>query len=405
MSPEDELMTDRALQGPLTGLVVADFSRILAGPYATMLLADMGATVIKVESPAGDDTRTWMPPVHRGEATYYLSINRNKKSIVLDLKDPTDLHRAHSLVQRADIMIENFKPGQLVQFNLDYDAVRQLNPGLIVASISGFGSQEPGAKMLGYDLMIQAMSGLMSLTGEADGPPFRSGISVFDILAGMHCTTGILAALYERASSGRGQHVEVSLMASALSGLANHSNSYAMEGVVPYRMGNAHPSLFPYEPFPTGDGELVVIAGNDGQFKALVTALGRPDLAFDPDFVTNKDRTRNRDKLRPILVELLATKSATAWFETLTAAKVPCAPIVTVDAGVTLADQLGLAPIVTLPYRGEELRMIRHPITFSETPVTYRMAPPAIGEHTDELRAWLDSEQPVSHPSTTKESE
>jgi crotonobetainyl-CoA:carnitine CoA-transferase CaiB-like acyl-CoA transferase len=405
MSPEDELMTDRALQGPLTGLVVADFSRILAGPYATMLLADMGATVIKVESPAGDDTRTWMPPVHRGEATYYLSINRNKKSIVLDLKDPTDLHRAHSLVQRADIMIENFKPGQLVQFNLDYDAVRQLNPGLIVASISGFGSQEPGAKMMGYDLMIQAMSGLMSLTGEADGPPFRSGISVFDILAGMHCTTGILAALYERASSGRGQHVEVSLMASALSGLANHSNSYAMEGVVPYRMGNAHPSLFPYEPFPTGDGELVVIAGNDGQFKALVTALGRPDLAFDPDFVTNKDRTRNRDKLRPILVELLATKSATAWFETLTAAKVPCAPIVTVDAGVTLADQLGLAPIVTLPYRGEELRMIRHPITFSETPVTYRMAPPTIGEHTDELRAWLDSEQPVSHPSTTKESE
>ncbi|MGC8466238.1 MAG: CaiB/BaiF CoA transferase family protein [Acidimicrobiales bacterium] len=405
MSPEDELMTDRALQGPLTGLVVADFSRILAGPYATMLLADMGATVIKVESPAGDDTRTWMPPVHRGEATYYLSINRNKKSIVLDLKDPTDLRRAHSLVQRADIMIENFKPGQLVQFNLDYDAVRQLNPRLIVASISGFGSQEPGAKMMGYDLMIQAMSGLMSLTGEADGPPLRSGISVFDILAGMHCTTGILAALYERASSRQGQHVEVSLMASALSGLANHSNSYAMEGVVPYRMGNAHPSLFPYEPFPTGDGELVVIAGNDGQFKALVTALGRPDLAFDPDFVTNKDRTSNRDKLRPILVELLATKSATAWFETLTAARVPCAPIVTVDAGVTLADQLGLAPIITLPYRGEELRMIRHPITFSETPVTYRMAPPAIGEHTDELRAWLDSKQPESHPSITKESE
>jgi crotonobetainyl-CoA:carnitine CoA-transferase CaiB-like acyl-CoA transferase len=387
--------------GPLTGLIIADFSRILAGPYATMLLGDMGATVIKVESPSGDDTRTWMPPIHRDEATYYLSINRNKQSIVLDLKNPSDLQLAHSLVMRSDIMIENFKPGQLARFDLDYDSVQQHNPRLIVASISGFGSQEPGASMMGYDLMIQAMSGLMSLTGEADGTPFRSGISVFDILAGMHCTTGILAALYERGRSGRGQHVEVSLLASALSGLGNHSGSYVMEGVVPYRMGNAHPSLFPYEPFPTGDGDLVVIAGNDGQFKALATALGRPDLAEHPDFARNESRTRNRAALRPILESLLAAKSATEWFQVLTAAHVPCAPIVTVDKGVALAEEFGLDPVVTLPHRGEDLRMIRNPITFSATPPTYRLSPPGVGEQSEAIRAWLEAD-PMQAPPTGK---
>src|SRR4051794_8620997 len=260
-------MTDRtpepAGSGPLAGLLVADFSRILAGPYATMLLADLGADVIKVEGPGGDDTRTWMPPVHDGRSTYYLGVNRNKRSVALDLATPGDLAAAQELARRADVLIQNFKPGGLRRFGLDYDTVAAGNPALVYASISGFGPGA-GAALPGYDLMVQAISGLMSLTGDPDGQPYRAGISVFDVMAGMHADIGILAALHHRATTGQGQHVEVNLMSSALSALVNHSSAYVAAGVVPYRMGNAPPSLFPYEPLPVADGELVVIAGNDG---------------------------------------------------------------------------------------------------------------------------------------------
>uniref|UniRef100_UPI0023F3C70C CaiB/BaiF CoA transferase family protein n=1 Tax=Ferrimicrobium acidiphilum TaxID=121039 RepID=UPI0023F3C70C len=352
-------------------------------------LADLGATVVKVEGPKGDDTRTWMPPEHDGVATYYTSVNRNKRSIVLDLKDPVDLELAKTLIQRSDVMIENFKPGQLKRFGLDFDTAAGINPHLIYASITGFGDKSVGATMMGYDLMVQAMSGLMSLTGSPDDVAYRAGISVFDIMAGMHATIGILAALQERHQSGKGQHVDVSLMASALSGLANHTGAYVLAGVVPYRMGNAHPSLFPYEPLPTKTGDLVVIAGNDSQFRALAEALGAPQLADDPDFARNELRTMHRERLRPILVELLQAKSAEEWFEVLTAANVPCAPIATVDQGLNLAASFGLEPTVVVPTQRGPMEMIRNPIGLSRTPPSYRRGSPALGEHSEEIRAWL----------------
>jgi crotonobetainyl-CoA:carnitine CoA-transferase CaiB-like acyl-CoA transferase len=371
---------------PLAGLVVADFSRILAGPYATMLLADLGAQVIKVESPGGDDTRTWMPPIRDGVATYYLGINRNKRSIALDLKDPGDLAAARELARRADVMIENFRPGGLVRFGLDYDTVASSNEKIVYASISGFGSGA-GASMPGYDLMVQAISGLMSLTGDPSGSPFRAGISVFDVMAGMHANSGILAALHSRAATGRGQHVEVNLLSSALSGLVNHSSGYVAGGTIPFRMGNAHPSLFPYEPLPTSDGELIVIAGNDGQFRKLCQVLGLNDLPDDPRFGRNQDRTANRDELRPLLVERLTKRTKDEWFRELLAAGVPCAPINTIDGGVALADELGLEPVVTVG----GIPSVRNPITFSDTPARYELPPPGLDEHGEEIRAWLRS--------------
>jgi crotonobetainyl-CoA:carnitine CoA-transferase CaiB-like acyl-CoA transferase len=372
--------------GPLSGLLVADFSRILAGPYATMLLADLGAQVIKVESPAGDDTRTWMPPVRDGVATYYLGINRNKRSIALDLKNPDDLAAARELARRADVLIENFRPGGLARFGLDFDTVAAANEKIIYASISGFGSGA-GAWMPGYDLMVQAISGLMSLTGDPDGPPYRAGISVFDVMAGMHAVIGVLAALHSRAATGKGQHIEVNLLSSALSGLVNHSSGYVAGGTVPFRMGNAHPSLFPYEPLPTSDGELIVIAGNDGQFRKLCQVLDLPELPDDPRFAHNQDRTANRAALRPILLERLRTRTKDEWFRELLKAGVPCAPINTVDGGVALARDLGLDPVVTVG----GIPGVRNPITFSETPARYELPPPGLDEHGEEIRRWLTS--------------
>ena len=289
-------------RGPLSGIVVADFSRVLAGPYCTMLLADLGAEVIKVESPAGDDTRHWVPPVRDGVGTYFLAINRNKRSIVLDLAAPDDLEVAHALSARADVFINNFRPGGLRRFGLDYDAVAERNPRSIYCSISGFGTAG-GAALPGYDLLVQGMSGLMDLTGDPDGPAYRAGISVFDVMTGLHSAIGILAALHHRDETGAGQLIETNLLSTALSTLVNQTSAYVAGGVVPHRMGNAHLSLFPYEPMPTGDGELIVVAGNDGQFGKLCRALDRPELADDPRFATVGQRNDNREALRPLLLE------------------------------------------------------------------------------------------------------
>ncbi|GAA5190519.1 CaiB/BaiF CoA-transferase family protein [Rugosimonospora acidiphila] len=384
-------MTEARGGGPLSGVLIADFSRILAGPYATMLLADLGAEVIKVEGPGGDDTRTWMPPVRDDVSTYYLGVNRNKRSIALDLKSPEDLAVARALADRADVMIENLRPGGLHRFELDYEAVSARNPGIVYASISGFGTGA-GAAYPGYDLMVQAISGLMSLTGDPDGPPYRAGISVFDVMAGLHAAIGILAALHHRTESGRGQHVEVNLLSSALSGLVNHSSGYVAGGVVPYRMGNAHPSLFPYEPLPTADGELIVIAGNDGQFRRLCQVLDLPELPDDPRFGRNQDRTANRDELRPLLVERLRTRTKDEWFRELLAAGVSCAPINTIDGGVALAEELGLRPVVTVGEGPSAVPGVRNPISFSETPARYELPPPGLDEHGEEIRRWLTSD-------------
>ena len=377
-----------ATGGPLAGLLVADFSRILAGPYASMLLADLGADVVKVEGPAGDDTRTWMPPVHDEVSTYFLGVNRNKRSIVLDLADAADRDVATRLAARADVLIENFRPGGLARFGLDYDTVAAANPGVVYASISGFGTAE-GAALPGYDLIVQAISGLMSLTGDPAGPPYRAGISVFDVMAGLHATIGVLSALHHRTKSGRGQHVEVNLMSSALSGLVNHSSAVVAADETPMRMGNSHPSLFPYDALPTADKELIVTAGNDGQFRRLCTVLGLDELVDDPRFRRNQDRTARRDELRPLLVERLRTRTADEWFRELIAAGVPCGPINTVNDGVAFAEELGLDPVVQVGDGASAVPSIRNPITFSETPARYVLPPPGLDEHGAKIRSWL----------------
>src|SRR5215475_3710576 len=374
--------------GPLTGLLVADFSRVLAGPYCTQILGDLGAEVIKVEGPGGDDTRHWMPPVRSGISTYYLSVNRNKRSVLLDLKDARDRAAAGELARRADIMVENFKPGGLRQFGLDYDSVQTANPSVIYASISGFGAGG-GAHLPGYDLIVEAMSGMMSLQGDADGPPYRAGIAVFDVMSGLQTAIGVLAALDHRRRTGEGQHVEVNLMSAALAGMVNQTGAFASAGVVPHRMGNSHPSLFPYEPLPTGDGELVIAAGNDTQFRNLCTVIGAPELASDERFAANSGRTANRDQLRPLLVEQLRTRSAAEWFGLLISAGVPCGPINSVAGGVAFAEQIGLEPVVLAGQGETAMPGIRNPLTFSATQAHYDLPPPTLDEHGEQIRAWL----------------
>ena len=377
------------MTGPLDGLLVADFSRVLAGPYATMLLADMGADVVKVEGPpGGDETRDWTPPDRDGVSTYYLGVNRGKRSVVLDLREDEDLSLARELARRADVLIENLRPNGMAKFGLDFASVHSDNPGIVYASISGFGAGG-GAHVPGYDLLVQGMSGLMSLTGSADGPGYRAGISVFDVMAGNHAVIGILAALRHREATGEGQYVEVNLLSSALTGLVNHSSAWAAGGVVPYRMGNAHPSVFPYEPFATADDDLIVIAANDRQFQRLCSALGIPEVAEDERFLHNGDRTKNRDELRPLLEERLVTRPAQEWFDLLIEAGVACGPINTIDAGFAAAERFGLEPVVEVGEGERALPTTRHPIRFSGTPVSYALPPPELDEHGAELRAWL----------------
>jgi crotonobetainyl-CoA:carnitine CoA-transferase CaiB-like acyl-CoA transferase len=379
-----------ATRGPLSGLLVADFSRVLAGPYATQTMADLGADVIKVESPAGDETRGWAPPQRQGVSTYYLGVNRNKRDVVLDFKDEGDRVIAQTLAARADIVIENFKPGGLVKYALDYDSVRLTNPSVIYASISGFGSDR-GASLPGYDLVVQAASGLMSLTGDPAGPAYRSGVSVFDIMTGMQATVGILAALNHRNNTGEGQRIEVNLLSTALAAMANHSSAYIAGGEIPFRMGNAHPSLFPYEPLPASDGEIVIVAANNAQFARLAEVLGLGDLVFDPRFRESADRNTNRESLRPLLVEQLRKKTIAEWFEILSGVGVSCGPINTLDEGVALAERLGLRPVVSVGSGKDAVPMIRNPIDFSLTPARYVSAPPALGADNDQIRAWLES--------------
>ena len=375
-------------RGPLAGLVVADLSRVLAGPYCSMLLGDMGATVIKVEGPGGDDTRTWMPPVKDGVSTYYLSVGRNKRSVVLDFRDSGDRALAGELLRLADIAIENFKPGGLQKFGLDYETAAERNSRLIYLSITGFGTGE-GAWLPGYDLMVQAVSGLMSLTGDPDGPAFRAGISVFDVMAGLHGLIGILAALHQRHETGRGQHVEVNLLSSAMSGLVNQTAAYTAGGVVPMRMGNAHPSLFPYETMPTADRDMIITAGNDRQFRSLCEVLAIPEVPDDARFATNADRTRNREPLRTLLVAELAKWKADDLFLALNKAGVPCGPINTIGEGVELAESLGLAPRVELGTGDRAVSLVRNPIGFGDADLSYDLPPPELGEHSDEIKSWL----------------
>ncbi len=386
----------RAGTGPLAGVVIADFSRVLAGPYATMLLADMGATVIKVESPDGDDTRSYMPPVREGEATFFLAVNRNKHSIALDLKDPDDLDVARSLIRSADVMIENFKPGNMTRLGLDYGAAVELKPDIIYASITGFGTGA-GAHIPGYDLLVQAASGMMSLTGDQETQPYRAGIALFDVITGLHAAIGILGALHHKDQTGEGQLVELNLLTSALSGMVNQSAAYVTGGVVPMRMGNEHPSMYPYAPMQTGDGMIIIAAGNDAQFVRLCGALAIPGVACSPKFAKTRERNAHRDELREILHARLATQSAAAWFKELSAAGLPCAPIQDVRGGVEFAEQLGLQPVVLAGSGARKIPTVRHPVKYSRTPVDYAIAPPELNASSELVRNWLLHQRTLTH--------
>ena len=365
----------------LGNLKVLDFSRVLAGPLTTMVLADLGATVTKVESPAGDDTRGWGPPYdENGMATYFQSVNRNKDSLVLDLAEPGDLEQARALALAADVLVENFRPGVMAKFGLDYERLHELNPRLIYCSITGFG-RGAGATLPGYDLLIQALGGLMSITGESDGEPQKVGVALVDVLAGLYATIGILAALEHRRDTGEGQLVEVELLTALLAGLVNQSSAYTLAGVVAGRMGNQHPSIAPYRLLRTAEGDLVIAVGTNRQFAALCDVVGASELAEDPRFVNNTARVEHRDQLTEALEQRLATRSAREWAAELTEVRVPAGVVNDIAGAFSLAQALGLEPVVEIPREdGTTAALTRNPIRLSATPPTYRSAPPRLGE-------------------------
>ncbi len=368
---------------PLGPLRILDFSRILAGPFATMLLADLGAEVIKVERPGtGDETRSWGPPFDdQGRATYFQSVNRNKDSVVLDLTSERDLGRAHELAGAADVVVENFRPDVMDKLGLGYAQLSAENPQLIFCSITGFGAGA-GAELPGYDLLVQALGGLMSITGSPDGEPQKVGVALVDILAGLFASVGILAALRHRDRTGEGQRVEVNLLSSLLAGLVNQASAYTIAGSVPGRMGNAHPSISPYELYATGEGDLVLAVGNERQFAALCEVLSAPELAADPRFASNSGRVTNRAALKVELIARLAEAPASAWAERLTAVRVPAGVVNDLAGAFALAQAVGLDPIVDVPSAdGPPVALTRNPIGLSRTPPTYRSAPPALPDH------------------------
>jgi crotonobetainyl-CoA:carnitine CoA-transferase CaiB-like acyl-CoA transferase len=346
-----------------------------------MLLGDMGATVIKVERPeVGDDTRHWGPPYDpAGRATYFEAVNRNKTSVAIDMTNATGVTEAQELIKRADIVIHNFPPSNSDRFGLDYESVKKLKPDVIYCSITGFGSGA-GAAMPGYDLLVQAMGGLMSVTGPAPGEPTKVGVALVDVITGMHATIGLLAALNHRNATGEGQQIEVNLLSSLLSALVNQASSFVSGEVVPGILGNAHPSISPYEVYQTLDRPIVVAVGNDGQFGKLCQELGIAEISTDPKFATNPNRVANRVELSEILVKQFLQHGADHWWKLLSNAGVPCGPINSISEAFALAESLGLDPIVTINQEGEARKQVANPITFSATPVRYAVAPPSLDE-------------------------
>jgi crotonobetainyl-CoA:carnitine CoA-transferase CaiB-like acyl-CoA transferase len=387
--------TNQALSRPLDGILVADFSRVLAGPLATVTLADLGARVIKVERPgSGDDTRSWGPPYSATGATYFEGVNRNKESLCLDLTDDADRAVARELALRADVLVENFKPGGMDRLGLGYDDLKQENPGLVYASITGFGSAG-GADLLGYDFMVQALGGLMSITGEKEGP-MKVGVALVDVLTAKDTTIGILAALNARAATGLGARLDLNLLSSLQGALANQGQAYLGAGVVPGRMGNAHPSIVPYQLLACADGPLAVACGNDGQFARLAAVLGDEWLASDERFATNQARVHHREELVGILEGRLSEAPALSWQGKLTEAGVPAGHVSTIAEGIELADSLGLAPTIDVQDASGAIvgRQIRHPVSWTPPLAPRTIAPPALGEHSDAIRAWLAADQP-----------
>lgn len=367
------------MTGALDGVVVVDFSRVLAGPYATMMLGDYGAEVIKVERPGvGDDTRQWGPPYDSsGVATYFNAVNRNKRSVVLDLSTPDGRQQARDLVAGADIVVENFRPGTMERLGLGYEDLRAVRPDVIYCSITGFG-RGGGAALPGYDLLVQAVGGLMSVTGTEPGDPTKAGVALVDVLAGLHALSGILAALHHRDRTAEGQRVDTDLLSVLLSSMVNQASGFLGAGVVPAMMGNRHPSIAPYQTFDTADRPIAVAVGNDKQFRAFSTAIGQPELADDPRFVTNPARVANRDALCALIVPALKAHGADHWYAKLTTVGVPAGPINDLSEAFAFARGLGIDAAVQVP--GSPAPQVANPVTMSATPVSYRSGPPALGD-------------------------
>lgn len=385
------LQKDKHDGGALSDLVVLDLTRILSGPFATMTLADLGADVIKIEQPGqGDDTRQWGPPFQGEEAAYFLSVNRNKRSLAVDLKSAEGLAAVRKLALTADVLVENFRPGTAARLGLGYEELSARNPGLVYASISGYGQTGPDAHRPGYDAIAQARSGIMSVTGEAAGPPVRVGVSSADLTAGMWATIGILAALHEKGRTGLGQWVDISLLDGSVSWLTYVSSGYFASGNIPQRYGSAHPTIVPYQAFETADGFAMVAVGNDGLWRRFAQAVGRADLATDPLFAGNPDRVAHRGALLPLIEGIMLTRTTEEWVAVLDAAGVPVGPIQTVDQALADPQILARGMVATVQHPTEgELNMVNCPIKLSRTPATVRTAPPLLGQHTDGILASL----------------
>lgn len=384
--------------GPLHGVRVLDLTRVLAGPACTQMLGDLGADVVKVERPgSGDDTRKFAPPFVRDgeggetdESAYFMGANRNKRSIALDISGPGGAGVARRLAVEADCLVENFKTGDLARYGLGYDDLKDLNPRLVYCSVTGFGQTGPYAKRPGYDFLLQGMGGLMSITGEVDGEPQKVGVPIADLMAGMYAAVAVCAALRHAEVAGKGQHVDIGMMDTTVAMLANAGMNYLHGGSLG-RLGNAHPNIVPYQPFPTADGHIIVAIGNDEQFRRFCELAGRPDLADDPDYAANDARVRNRDRLLPVLRDVFASRSSAEWLEGLEERKIGCGPINDLKAVFDDPHVRAREMVVCMPHEAAgEVALIGSPMRFSETPVAYRRAPPGVGQDTDGvLREWL----------------
>jgi glutaryl-CoA transferase len=371
---------------PLHGIRVLDLSRVLAGPYCTMVLGDLGADVIKVESPDGDETRSWGPPFAGSESAYYLCVNRNKRSIVVNFKTEEGRTIIHELVKQSDVLVENFRPGTLARFFLDYNTASAINPSLIYCSLTGFGQTGPLRDKPGYDFMIQAMGGLMSITGEPEGEPMKVGVAVADLFAGQNAAIAILAALQARGQTGKGQHLDVSLFDSQVALLANVASNFLISGNLPKRYGNAHANIVPYQSFQAGDAWFVVAVGNDKQFEKFCQVIGKGELAQDPRFAVNAGRVENREELIALLKPVILTRTSREWLSMLENAGIPCGPINTLDKVFSMPQVEAREMLIHMkhPEIGD-LKLVGSALKFSDTPVDYKLPPPRLGEHTEEV--------------------
>ena len=391
-------MQEQAFPQALAGVRVLDLSRVLAGPWCTQTLADLGADVIKIERPgSGDDTRAWGPPYARDaegkdttEAAYYLSANRGKRSVTVDIASAEGQQLLRELVQHCDVVLENYKVGQLKRYGLDYDSLKAIKPDLVYCSVTGFGQDGPYAHRAGYDFLIQGMGGLMSVTGERDdlpgGGPQKVGVALTDLMTGMYSTIAILAALTHRDRTGEGQYIDMALLDVQVAMLANVGSNYLNSGKPPKRWGNAHPNIVPYQTFACADGHIIVATGNDGQYQKFVEVGGRPELATDPRYATNPERVKNRDELVPLLAEMVLTQTRDFWIDKLEAVGVPCGPINDVGQVYQNPQVQARGMVMEAPHpTAGKVKLVRSPMRMSGTPTDNTVAPPLLGQHTDDI--------------------